>query len=78
MPGIEETGDLYSLALVYAALGSHDRAYDIMEDIEVWGDWPSISAHGEFRDVLDPAGNDPRYRDVLRRIRLSWRVEPAE
>jgi len=75
LPALEETGDLFAFALVHAALGSLDQAYEIMGEIEVWGDWPSISAHNESADILNPGGNDPRYEDLLRRINLSWGVE---
>ncbi len=71
---IEQTDDLFSAGLIYAALGEPDRAFAVFERIDQWGAWPTLAMRYYFPNVLSPVRNDVRYRKLLREIDRSWGI----
>ncbi len=69
---IEEAADPFAAGLVHAALGEEEAAFKAFRHVGRWSDWPTLSVHYYFRDVLDKLRDDPRYRDVLREVDRSW------
>ena len=56
-------------AMVYAALGEFDQAFDWLNKVlewpefeDFWGDWSDFQ--------YDPLRDDPRFQDLLRRMNL--------
>lgn len=72
---ILESEDLLSQAVVLAALGRIDEAWQILDSIEVWGDWATFGIRYSYQDVLDPTGEDPRYASLLRQVDKSWGLD---
>jgi tetratricopeptide (TPR) repeat protein len=59
---------LYSVAIVYAALGDKDRAFAQLEQA-----WAQRTQYLDFLKVdpeLDSLRSDPRFQDLLRRMHL--------
>ncbi len=69
---IEEAADPFAAGLVHAALGEEEAAFEAFRSVGRWSDWPTLSVHYYFRDVLDKLRDDPRYEDVLREVDRSW------
>ena len=64
----ERGGDDGSMALLYTALGDHDRAIECLErvfDEEVWG---FLMFNLKGFPMLDPLRSDPRFQDMVRRM----------
>jgi len=76
LAGIEKIGDEFSAAVVRAALGSVDEAYDYLLARQDWDGWQTLSTRYHYRDILDPDNDDPRYRDLIRKINASWGIPP--
>lgn len=72
---ILDSGDPFLQAVVLAAMGRTEEAWPLLESIETWEDWPTFGVRYSYRDVLDPAGNDPRYASLIERVDRSWGVE---
>ena len=72
---IEASGDTYSTAIVRAALGNMDEAYAALFAFDGWEGWQTINIRYDYRDVIDPSRNDPRYLDLIRKINKSWSLE---
>jgi tetratricopeptide (TPR) repeat protein len=71
---IEQTDDLFSAGLIYAALGETDRAFAVFERIDQWSAWPTLAMRYYFPNVLSPVRNDVRYQKLLREIDRSWGI----
>ncbi len=73
---VESSEDLYSKALLRAVLDGLDQGYALLDDFEVWPDWPTLGFRHDDRRVWDPDGGDPRYAETLRDINMSWGLPP--
>lgn len=58
----------YYVATIYTALGDKDNAFAELENSLRGRDWRLLYIKGD--PFIDPLRNDPRYRDVLRRMNL--------
>lgn len=74
LPDIESSGDTYALAAAHVALGDRDLGYRLLEEIEYWGDLPTLLFQGADRELWNPDGDDPRYGEVRQRLLGSWGV----
>lgn len=76
LPEIEASGDTYALAAARVALGDREAGFELLESMELWGDWPTLAFQSIDREVWDPNGDDPRYEKLRRSILASWGVAP--
>jgi serine/threonine protein kinase/Tfp pilus assembly protein PilF len=74
LPDIEASGDLYALATAHAALDDRDRGYELLRDIQTWGDLPTLLFQGPDRQLWDPDAGDSRYLDIREQLQNSWGV----
>ena len=69
----EETGHVFAVGLIHAALGDDEAAFDAFQRVERWGDyWPTLAVRHYYRDVWDSLREDPRYETLLRNVDQSW------
>jgi len=74
-PKIEATGDIYAMAAYRAIMGELDAGYDILFELELWGDYQTIAFQAHHRDLWRPDGDDPRYDQVLKHVHETWGVK---
>jgi serine/threonine protein kinase/Flp pilus assembly protein TadD len=74
VPTLEASGDTYALAAFYAATGDRDRGYELLQEIDSWADYPSLSFRSVDRKLWDPDNDDPRYQEIVRAIDAGWGV----
>lgn len=72
---IEESGHPFAGGLVHAALGEKDDAFDAFQRVGRWSEWPTLSVHYLYDDVLGPLREDPRYEELIGEVDLSWGLE---
>jgi tetratricopeptide (TPR) repeat protein len=58
----------YSIALIHIGLGEHQAAFDWIE--KAYSDRSSEMIYFKVEPMLAPLRSDPRYQDLLRRMRL--------
>lgn len=58
----------YLVAAIYAALGDKDKAFAELEKAYAERDWPLSLAKGD--PMMDPLRDDPRFKDLLKRMNL--------
>jgi len=70
---LEESGDLFSTGLVYAALGENEKALASFEQIKRWNTWSPLAMRYFFPDVLGPLAESPDYMAVFESVKGNWR-----
>lgn len=70
---LEDTGDLFSTGLVYAALGENEKALASFEQIKRWNTWPPLAMWYFFPNILGPLAESPGYMAVFERMKGDWR-----
>jgi len=74
---IDRTDDIFSSALVRAALGEPDEAVERLKRIERWSYWATLAMRYLFPEVLGPIRSEPGYEGILRSIDRSWGIGKA-
>jgi len=74
---IEGSGNQFAAGLVHAALGEEDDAFDAFQRVSRWSEWPTLSVHHFYEDVLRPLQDDPRYEGLVSEVDRSWGLAPG-
>ena len=72
---LKQMKDLFSTALIQAALGEKDRSLELFMEVRHWGDWEAISIHQLYPEILGPLKKDPRFLQVLKNAHQSRGAE---
>jgi TolB-like protein/Flp pilus assembly protein TadD len=76
LTGIQDSGDYFSIALVHAALGEKELAFENFNKVETWGPWAALAMRHFFPEVLGSLDSDPRYQNLLDEMHRSWGTVP--
>lgn len=66
--------DVFSAALVHAALGDAETAFAVLERVNDWRSFSAEHLRYFFPAILDPLRNDRRFIGVIERLDRSWHV----
>ena len=72
---VTESDDTFAKATLTAAFGNLDEGYEMLDEMEVWPDWPTPSFSHSFKRIWNPQGNDTRYEVTRSRIDQSWGIQ---
>jgi serine/threonine protein kinase len=64
-------GQKFAFGLMQAAFHKYDEAFHTLLTIERWDDWPTLSVHFFYSDVLGPLRSDDRWTTIRARV---WRA----
>lgn len=70
----EKTGDAFSIALVYLALGDTNRAFTYFEQVERWNSWPTLAMRYFFPGMLGPLEMNTRYQEFFEKMNEEWNM----
>ena len=73
---VEGGDDLYAKAALRATLDGLDAGYELLADLEIWQDWPTLAFRNMDVNLWNPDGNDPRYAEIVGVIHESWGLPP--
>ena len=69
--------DLAGAALLHAACGEIDEAFEAFDRVDRWTYWSTLAYHNFLEPVLAPLRTDPRFPSVDRAVRRSWGLDGA-
>jgi len=74
---LEQADEPALIGSVLAALHEEDRAFTVLDSVERWDAWPTLSTRYFFPDVLGALREDPRYQRILGRMNSSWGLQQS-
>ena len=72
LASFEDSGDPFSVGLVYLALGEAGEAFAHFERVAQWHAWPVLAMRYFFPEVLGPLADNPRYQEFFREMAADW------
>lgn len=73
---IREAEDHVRAGLAHTALGETDEAFSAWAKVEEWrAFWPEALRYW-FADIVGPLRDDPRYRELIRKVNMAWGLNP--
>ena len=66
----------FEAALVHAAMGDLESAFDQFARAEQAPYGPALAFHHHFRDIWKELRDDPRYLDIVDVVYRSWKMDP--
>lgn len=74
LASFEDSGDPFSVGLVYLALGETEQAFARFERVTQWHAWPVLAMRYFFPEVLGPQAGNPRYQGFFREMAADWGI----
>jgi TolB-like protein len=74
LTSFEDSGDPFSVGLVYLALGETEAAFARFERVTQWHAWPVLAMRYFFPEVLGPQAGNPRYQGFFREMAADWGI----
>ncbi len=74
LASFEDSGDPFSVGLVYLALGETEEAFARFERVTQWHAWPVLAMRYFFPEVLGPQADNPRYQGFFREMAADWGI----
>lgn len=74
LTSFEDSGDPFSVGLVYLALGETEEAFARFERVTQWHAWPVLAMRYFFPEVLGPQAGNPRYQGFFREMAADWGI----
>jgi TolB-like protein len=74
LASFEDSGDPFSVGLVYLALGETEAAFARFERVTQWHAWPVLAMRYFFPEVFGPQAGNPRYQGFFREMAADWGI----